>query len=121
MTTPDDLWAHALTLAADAADEVQRRCAVSRLYYATFHAVSVLLSFDSSGAHSHQRLLDTLRTRHIKAAGRLDSLRKARVRADYVMEHVFPVDAVRGAQSHAEAVRKLLGITALLLEASANE
>lgn len=125
MTTPDELWSHALTLTADAADEAQRRCAVSRLYYATFHAVSVLLSFDSGGEHTHQRLLDVLKAKpgamHVKAAGRLDSLRKARVHADYILGRVFPGDAVRSAQNHAEAVRQLLGLRALLLEASANE
>ncbi len=123
MTTPDDLWTHALTLSETATDATQCRCAVSRLYYATFHAVSVLLSFDSSGEHSHQRLLDSLKSKsgptHIKAAGRLDSLRKARVHADYFLGKVFLRDAVLSARNHAEAVRQLLGIAKPVLEVEA--
>lgn len=114
MTTPEELWEQALVLASAATTEPQRRCAVSRIYYAIFHAVCRCLAFESGGEHSHQNLLHALRTAqgpaNIKAAGRLDSLRRARVRADYRLEAVLTSDDLVSAQNHAVAVRQLLRI-----------
>ncbi len=114
MSTPDELWVHALTLVEAADDEVTRRHAVSRLYYATFHAVRALLSLDTRGANAHERLIQALKEsegpQRIIAASRLDSLRKVRVHADYHLGLAFGRETLPSARNHALNVRRLLGM-----------
>jgi hypothetical protein len=114
--TPLELWSHALALAVPPrSDEVGRRLAVSRLYYATFHAVGQHLSFDTGPPHGHQRLIDHLKQsraqQQIIAGGRLESLREARVKADYKLGASVVAHEVMSAVHHAAAVHKQLGLS----------
>ncbi len=114
MITPGTLWEHAVGLQAAAADEVSCRHAASRLYYATFHAVRLLLNFNTAVEHAHDGLIHELKATRaqarVKAGGRLESLKRARVHADYTLGLPFGLDRLRLARSHADAVRQLLGI-----------
>ena len=114
MTHPEEYFAHAAKLVEAAADEVLRRAAISRLYYAIFHCVCLQLQLDLKGAHVHEQLLDALRRRDansIRAANRLNSLRQLRILADYNRDESLSQMQLQSAMNHASAVRSLLGIS----------
>lgn len=114
MTEPTELWALARELAAVAETEPRLRNAAGRLYYAVFHAVRIHLSVDTSGEHAHDRVIQALKAtrdlERVRAGGRLESLRKARVHADYQLRRTFVRADLESAQNHAEAVLSLLGL-----------
>lgn len=116
MIQPEESFARAVALVAAATDEVLRREAVSRLYYAVFLGVCQRLELALRGAHVHEQLLQALRDRRdaesIRAANRLNSLRKLRTFADYEPDGSFSGTDLQSAMHHANAVRSLLGIKA---------
>ena len=93
----------------------EANAAIGRLYYAVYHAAAPVVGVDGAAAGSnHDRLLQAMkRSRDVnwaRAATRYDSLKRARVRADYFLgDHVTRHD-VLSAVHHAAAVRTLLGL-----------
>lgn len=119
MITPLELWQHAIVLAVPpSASEFGRRLAVSRLYYAAFHAVGQHLSFDTGPPHGHQRLIEHLKhsriKQHVIAGARIESLRDARVKADYKIGLAFATHEVGTAMNHATTVYRELGLNMFL-------
>ena len=123
MITPLELWQHAVVLTVPTpVSEAGRRLAVARLYYAAFHAVGQQLSFDTGPPHGHQRLIEHLKHSRGKpqaiAGGRLESLRDARVKADYKIGLAFASHEVGMAVNHATTVYRELGLTTFLAAAN---
>jgi uncharacterized protein (UPF0332 family) len=92
-------WADYLAFARDVrdedcADEACQRSAVSRAYYAAFHAASAYLlskqeTVQTQGGDSHAAVWTALKSgrwRKPKAAARADGLKRARIQADYRTE-----------------------------------
>lgn len=121
MITPRDLLDVADSLVTGAY-EAEWRSAVSRAYYAAFHAARLLMragGFDvprAEQAHAYLwlRLANSGHLDVQQAGAELNELRQARNRADYDMDHDFP---------HAAAVRSVQLAESLLtlLQAAAGE
>ncbi len=100
----------------EGAHEGHWRSAVSRAYYATFHASRDLLvqcrftvpETERAHAYLRMRLMNSGHPDVVQAGKRLDDLRKTRNRADYDLHHDFDhTDAVDSFQRAEDAVRLL--------------
>lgn len=104
--------------------EGHRRSLISRAYYAAFHAckqIAIELDLELPNGNSHERLIDALRTHHLKElrqlGNRLNDLKNMRVRSDYrLMDTIYPGD-IHKCLSHAE---KILASCNQQLKAKAN-
>ncbi len=113
-----ELWEEASEAARELADksEFWRRAAIGRLYYAVYHAAGHVVGVHpAGGASNHERLLGAMKASRdvqvTRAAARYDSLKIARVKADYLLGvHVTRHDVLT-ALNHATSVRALLGLT----------
>lgn len=122
--SPDDLWLLAKQLASDTnAEEAQKRCAISRGYYAAFHAARGAFP-ESKGIDrdrnesSHGYLIRRI-TEYAKntanvgrreaavIASRLDAARRERNTADYVLQKALAPSAVVEALRKDELILKL--------------
>lgn len=115
MTDPGALWVAALELvAATAGDEPRRRNAVSRLYYATFHAVRIRLALNVSGPEAHEKVIRSMMeskdVHRARLGGRLNALRKLRNHADYELHKTVSESHLHSAHQHALAVMAHFGV-----------
>ena len=73
-------------LAAHDGEQICVRTAVNRAYYGVFLAVRDKLNIKGTGPDIHQEVIRCFRAKHTSLGDQLDSMRKIRNTADYVLD-----------------------------------
>ncbi len=100
--------AFADNLLSNNADEATRRSIVSRYYYGVFHLAKDAAGIQRQSASEHQEVINHYASRNTKLSNNLNSLRRARTKADYRLNANFSFTDLKGSRRTARNILKSL-------------